>query len=168
MALGTAVNLRTKIKDIYFMPTSEQLIINPSLEESALFKLAEEAAATLYETLPHTPVRAVGYNFSYELERKEDFLLDVGFTPSKYKDLFKSINAKPGDALIVQFPLALEEDKDAVLNLTLKVTGVNKALSMNYHYQVDGDPEKTKRALNKFHKNYLHSKALQSSLIKGD
>ena len=123
LAVGPAMSVRAKIADLYFIPSSDKLIINPSKEDEELFKLADTAINTLYNTLPYTPIEAIGYNFLYELEENEDFAVDINFEASRYNELYKTINASAGHESTIQHSLSLNNDAYVVLNLLLKKSG---------------------------------------------
>ena len=164
LAFGISTNIRAKIRDLFFVPTAEKLIINPSKEEEELFQIADTAASALYETLPYTPITAIGHNFSYELEESETFSLTIGFSASNCEEMYKDI-AKPGNNSLVQHSLFLSKDSYVVLNLSFKIIDDKKIISMNYHYQVNNDNNRIKHALGKFNQNYQHSKIITSQLI---
>jgi hypothetical protein len=165
LAVGISTNIRAKIRDLFFIPTAEKLIINPSKEKEELFQLADTAASALYETLPYTPITAIGHNFSYELEESETFSLSIDFSVSNCEELYKNIDVKTGNNSLVQHSLFLSKDSYVVLNLSFKIIDDKKIISMNYHYLVNNDNNRIKHALGKFNQNYQHSKIITSQLI---
>ncbi len=166
LSIGISTKIRAKIKDLFFIPTPEKLIINPSKEEEELFKLADKAASTLYDTLSYTPIAAIGHNFSYELEENEAFSIDINFGAVNFKDIYNEISASPDNSSFIQHSLYINDDTDVVLNLSCKIIDGKRYLSMNYHYQVNNNNEKIRNGLSKFHKNYIHSKITNSKLIR--
>jgi hypothetical protein len=120
----------------------------------------------LYATLPYTPIEAVGYNFLYELEESENFVMDVDFEASHYDKIFKTIKASAGTESVIQHSLSLNDDAYVILNLQHKISSKKKFLTINYHYQTNNDKERIKNSLAKFYSNYKHSKLISSKLIK--
>ncbi|MCK5506162.1 MAG: hypothetical protein KAJ10_13440, partial [Thermodesulfovibrionia bacterium] len=165
LGVGPGISVRAKIADLFFVPASDRLIINPSREEEALFKLTDQAIENLFEVLPHTPIEAIGYNFLYSLDDDEDFAIDVKFEASNYDALFKKFNASAGQESVVQHSLVILDDSYVVLNLQMKILGKKKLLVFNYHYQAKNDKARIKQAINKFYKNHRHSQDSLSSLI---
>lgn len=165
LAVGTALQVRAKIKNLFFLPSADKLIISPAEESEDLFKLADTAASELYKTLPYTPIEAVGYNFAYELESGESFSLPVDFSGVRNKDVYKNIGASASSVSLLQHALVPEDDTAAVLNMSYKIAEEKKLLIMNYHYQVQNDGDKISHALGTFLKNYRHSKAVSSKMI---
>ena len=159
------ISIRAKIKDLFFIPTTEKLIINPSKADEDLFKLADTVTLKLYKTLPYTPIAAIGHNFSYELEEGETFSIDIDFSAYYCKEIYKNVGASPGPVSLIQHSLFLRDDTHVILNLSFKMTEEKRILSMNYHYQVDNDSDKIKHALSKFYKNYQNSELTSSKLI---
>lgn len=166
MAIGPSISLKANISDLFIVPGSDRIIVNPSKEDKALFKLADKVVNDLYATLPYTPITAIGYNFVYELEEDEAFAIAMNFDAAQYGDVFKTFGAAAGSASMVQHSLALYEDAYVVLNLVQKIEVRKKVVSMNYHYQINNDKEKVKHSLNKFLSNYEHSQTVISKLIK--
>lgn len=165
LAIGTSINIRAKIEELFFITTAEKLLINPSKEEDELFKLADTAASDLYKTLPHTPIEAIGHNFSYTLEEDEAFPIDLDSQFSNCKDSYKNIDAMIGPTSSIKQALLLKDDAHVILYITYTITKEKSILSMNYHYKVDNDCDKIKHALSKFFINYQHSKLTNTKLI---
>ena len=166
LGLGPSISVKAKIADLIFIPSSERLLISPSKEDEEMFKGTDEAVEKIYSLLPYTPIEAVGYNFLYELEENEDFLVGINFQASHYNEMYKDIGASAGSESAIQHSLALFDDAYVILNLLLKISGKKKLLSFNYHYQVNDNKEKIKQSLNKFYKNYKHSQTVTQKLIK--
>jgi len=165
VGIGPVVSVRANIQDLYFIPTSERLIINPTKEEGKLFQLADTVVQGLLKTLPYTPILAIGYNFAYELEGSEKFAVKTDFTPSCCKDIYSDIGAMNGSESIMIHSLVLADERSAVLNISFKFKDNKKYLNLNYHYQVDNDSEKIQTALGKFYKSYQHAKIASAKLI---
>ncbi len=165
LGVGPGISVRAKISDLFFVPTSDRLIVNPSREDEDLFKLADNAIENLYNILPYTPIEAIGYNFLYVMEDTEDFAIDLKFEASNYNALFKGFGASAGSESVLQHSLVLLDDEYVVLNLQMKVSGNKKSIAFNYHYQASNDKTKIEQALNKFYKKYKHSQDTISNLI---
>lgn len=163
--LGIPTYFRAQIKGLYIIPTAEKFIINPSKEEEALFELTDIAVSKLYNILPHTPILALGHNFSYEIEGDEVFSLDFDFSAYHWGKIYKNIEASPASEALIQHSLYLMGDPYVILNISFKIAGEKKFLNLNYHYQVDNDSDKIKNALGKFRQNYKHSKLISITLI---
>ena len=163
--LGIPTYFRAQIKGLYIIPTAEKFIINPSKEEEGLFELADIAVSKLYDILPHTPILALGHNFSYEIEGDEAFSLDFDLSASRWEKTYKNIGASPAPEALIQHSLNLSGDPFVILNVSFKIIGEKKFLNLNYHYQVDNDSDKIKNALSKFHQNYKHTKLISATLI---
>lgn len=165
LAVSPALQVRAKIKNIYFIPSSDKLIMIPAEEKEDLFKLADTAVLELYKTLPYTPIEAIGYNFVYELDAGESFALAMDFSGVRYEEVYEKIGASAGAVSLLQHALIPEEDKAAILNMSYKIADDKKLLVMNYHYQVQNDSDKINHALGAFLKSYRHSKSVSSKMI---
>lgn len=166
LGIGPALSVRAKIADLYFIPSNERLIVNPSKEDEKLFQLVDKSIDDIYRTLSYTPIEAIGYNFLYELEENENFVMDVDFEASHYDKIFATIKASAGTESVIQHSLSLSEDAHVILNLQHKISAKRKFLTINYHYQTNNDKERIKNSLAKFYLNYKHSKLIFSKLIK--
>ncbi|KAF0143828.1 MAG: hypothetical protein FD156_2306 [Nitrospirae bacterium] len=167
VSMGLATNFRSKINDLYFIPSNDKFIINPSKENEELFKLADFAAINLYRTLSHTPIQAIGYNFTYVLDADENYTIDIAnCAGTNNSEFYKRINAIARPETNIQHSLLLGADDAAVLNVQYNITSSNKFLKMNYHYQVNKDAKKIEKALGKFNNNYQHATLVNSALTK--
>lgn len=166
MAIGPSITFKAKIADLFFIPGNERIIINPAMEDQALFTKSDQLMEKLYKTLPYTPISAIGYNFLYELENEEDFKIPL-CDLYQYNDVFKSFEAVAGPASTIQYSLAMDNDAYVLLSIVQKQETKKKVLSMNYHYQVNNESSKITHALKRFLFSYEHSKITSSNLIKG-
>jgi hypothetical protein len=166
MAIGPSISLKASISDLFITPGSDRIIISPAREDKALFQVADKIINDLYATLPHTPITAIGYNFSYELEEGEEFAIAISFEATRFSDVFKTFGAAAGSSSMIQHSLALYEDAYVVLNLVQKMEETKKSVAMNYHYQTNNDKKQIENSLNKFLSSYKHSQAAISKLIK--
>jgi len=160
------IRFRIKIKDLYFIPNNDRLIINPSVLDNKLFELVNQSSLELYNKLPYTPITAIGHNFVYELDDDENFYPQIDFSVAKNRELYKTFHASPGSQSILRHSLLLEQDKFVILNLAFKQENGRKILDMNYHYQVDEDPNKIRHSLSRFFDNFNNSEFTKSQLIK--
>jgi len=165
LAVGPALHVRAKIKDLIFLPASDKLIISPAEEKEDIFKLADTAMSDLYETLPYTPIEAIGYNFAYELVAGESFSLAVDFSGARNNEVYRNIGASAGQVSMLQHALVLDDDTAAVLNMTYKNEDDKKLLVLNYHYQAQNSGDKIKHALGNFLKTYRHAVMASSKMI---
>lgn len=167
VSMGIATNFRSKINDLFFMPSPDKFIINPSKENEELFRLADSAAINLYKTLSHTPIQAIGYNFTYILDADETYTIDItNCAGTEYPEIYKKIDAIARPETNIQHSLLLGTDDSVVLNIHYNTTSNNKLIKMNYHYQVNKDAKKIDEALGRFNSYYQHSKLMQSLLIR--
>ncbi|KJU86848.1 hypothetical protein MBAV_000962 [Candidatus Magnetobacterium bavaricum] len=166
LGVGTTLRLRAKIADLFFIPTNERLILNPSKEDDEVFKLADSAVNKLYNTLPYTPIEAIGYNFTYELDEREDFSVDIKFELPCLNDFYKDIEASAVLESEVHHALKLSNDAYVIFNITLRIVSDKKIVAINYHYQTDNDRGRIEHALDKFYINYKHSQLAISRLTK--
>lgn len=165
LAVGPALQVRAKIKDVYFIPSSDKLIMIPAEEKEELFELADTSVLELYKTLPYTPIEAVGYNFTYELDAGESFSLAMDFSGSRNDKVYKKIGASAGSVSLLQHALIPDEDKAVILNVSYKIADERKLLILNYHYRVQNDSNKANHSLGNFLKMYRHSKSVSSKMI---
>jgi len=160
-----SVSLRAKIRDIYIIPTPDRLILNPSKHNKRLLTLLMNIASRLYKTLPHTPIVAIGHNFFYELNKDEEFNLDLNFSGRFHKKNYNNINAIPVKDSTLRHSLSLKNDKLVTLNLSYRQDNSKRSLETNYHYQVNRDDKKIKHALRRFLINYNNSVLVCSKSI---
>ncbi len=165
LAIGSSTNVRALLSELFFMPTNDTFLINPSKENNSLFSLADKAATKLYSTLPHTPIIAIGYNFSYELEGNETFNFKPDFNLSRLERTYNDIKGKALSNSTIKHSLSLDNYQHLNLNLSFHSLEEKLFLLMNYHYQADNNKTVINEALGKFHEFYEHSKLISSKLI---
>lgn len=165
LAIGSSTNVRALVRELFIMPTNDTFLINPSKEDENLFSLADKAALKLYSTLPHTPIVAIGYNFSYELEKDETFSFEPDFNLSRLERTYNDIKGKALPNSTIKHSLSLENYQYLSLNLSFQLSEEKVFLLMNYHYQADNNETVINEALGRFHEFYEHSKLVSRKLI---
>jgi hypothetical protein len=164
MAVGPTLQLRATIDGLIFIPAIDRVIMAPREETDELIRLVDNAAVDLYKKLPYTPIEAVGYNFTYELEEHEAFSGVVDFRTEVYEEVYKKLDCKSASTSTMLHSIQIG-DEPGLLNLTYKIAEGRKALVLNYHHPVEFSAEKINSALGKFYANYQHSKLVSSILI---
>ena len=57
-------NIRVKLGDVYIMPSSDKLVFTPIKPDEGVFKIIEETSLSIFQNLKHTPIVAIGTNFT--------------------------------------------------------------------------------------------------------
>lgn len=165
MSFQGNIKLRTLIHDIYVTPANDRLVMYPAKNDTELFKRIDKVSEALYDKLPYTPITAIGHNFAYKLDERESYSISVFEDMLEYEGLYKKLDLELGNELNVKHSLLTKDDNYVVLNLTFKQVGIDKMLEMNYHYQVNQEPEKINHAINKCYSNYEHSQIIRDTFI---
>ena len=73
VSIGIPQHIRFRVHGVIVQPTSNRLDLIAEDESSQTYDLIARMATSIVERLPHTPIRAVGHNLSFDLEDGERF-----------------------------------------------------------------------------------------------
>ena len=165
----TGTRIRYEIKDeMYFYPENGRIYANPLNESEKSIKYIENFMSKLYNLLPHTPIIALGNNFNYELETKEDYLEKFISNKSDITKFYKKFGAEfIGDYEVMKSLKFPKHDTDLILNIKFISKNNKRYLNFNYHYQIDGNSNKIKNSIKKYFRNFKYSLKIKSKLIRG-
>lgn len=161
-------NVRYMFGDIIFFPTWDKLTISPDKNkiDDKTVKDIGDYASKICETLPHTPIDALGHNFICELQPGQSFAIGNEFNSLTYNDMYKKVNLTPTSNSLLTHSLSIEGRKNVILNVSY-TTSDKKTLSLNYHYQINNNSDLAIEVTKKYFINYEHSLKLLSNLIEG-
>ena len=125
------------LDDIGIHVTPERMEIYPnSLEETTRLK-AEEVAANVATTLPHTPFGAVGVNFNFVEDDPENALLDALQSADSINQSFRVVGQ--------EFKAAIQLENGVILNFSRSVADDKAVFDFNFHHPKDiinfGEPD---------------------------
>jgi len=160
LAIGPTSQYRATVNNLSISPASDKFIIIPLRQEKEVFQSADGIINRLYETLPYTPIVAIGYNFLFELNNGEKLIANPEGNVKALESLYSSLRATVIPSSVLQQSVMIEEFMYMTLNLSFIKDKDKSIISMNYHYQADGKPEVIKESLNKFHVFYEYSLSL--------
>jgi hypothetical protein len=108
--------------DVYWQPTSDRLDVQVTSAQAN----PGEIVAQILARLPHTPVRAIGNNFSFDLSGKRARALSSAARSNLTAHF-------AGKLLGLETQLILAAPRHAVLNLTLVDRDKSAVIRFNYH-----------------------------------
>lgn len=164
------IPIRLEYENLYIMPEQASLVLRPKNETSEAMKSIKIVSQEILKLLPHTPISAIGHNFSYTLESNELFKqveLELD------KNLKESITSH-GDLVFEQIDYTKKSfglkfaDKSYDLNLSFINNIISKTLQINfnYHYNMAGKPpENLLETLSKFVENFECSGNIVSNSV---
>lgn len=116
----------------------------------------EAACQRLCDTLPHTPLGAIGINFHFDKLDPPPELLDMLATKDELNQHYGIESERH------QFAIPLE---DAVLNFTWETKGAKCSFSFNYHQTINSSLATLKAKLSgSFEKRLAHAKELLATV----
>lgn len=134
VSIGIPQSIRFRVHGVIVQPTSNRLDLIAEEESSQTYELIARMATSIVERLPHTPIRAVGHNVSFDLEDGERFKAVPGTDLDSVQEQYRAIGG--GDAVNgIQVKHAVESSTHT-LNITYALTRENLVLDLNYHYPV--------------------------------
>ena len=134
VSIGTPQNIRFRVHGVIVQPTSNRLDLIAEGESSQTYDLIARMATSIVERLPHTPIRAVGHNLSFDLDDGERFSAVSGTDLDSVQEQYRGIGG--GDAVNeIQVKHAVESSR-YTLNVTYGLTRENLVLDLNYHYPI--------------------------------
>lgn len=153
--------IQFKIKDILIEPVKGRLLITPIKRNKKIFTFISKLSYGIVDKLPHTPIEAVGHNFTYKLENKQHFLLDQFIAHSKQNKFYTECSLPNFIRSQIKHSFSYPDYR---LNISYDNEKDINTISFNYHYDVS-ITEKTLKAIKELPDNYVRSKELMSKLI---
>lgn len=134
VSIGIPQNIRFRVHGVIVQPTSNRLDLIAEEELSETYDLIARMATSIVERLPHTPIRAVGHNLSFDLEEGERFKAIPGTDLDSVQEQYRRIDG--GNVVnAIQVKHAVESSS-FTLNVTYALTRKTLVLDLNYHYPV--------------------------------
>lgn len=134
VSIGIPQNIRFRVHGVIVQPTSNRLDLIAEEESSQTYDLMARMATSIVERLPHTPIRAVGHNLSFDLEDGERFKAVAGTDLDSVQEQYREIDA--GSVVnAIQVKHAVESSS-FTLNVTYALTRKTLVLDLNYHYPI--------------------------------
>ena len=122
-------------------------------------------ATKIVETLPHTPITAVGHNVAYDLTEKEAIKNMPDSELEKFNSVYEAMF--PSASLNTHRLRHSIDFSEYILNLTSEVGHDQAFVDFNYHYAVS-DLESIKNAISQFNTNIQASKNIFENLIRNE
>lgn len=163
---GLLGNIRLRMGDLYIMPTREKLVIGAAKEDENIQKIIGKVALDIYKNLSHTPIRAIGNNFAFELDDKEQFAIDSSFSAIDSEEIYSKLGFTIRSEASLKHTVE-DETKNLRLNVSYEYFKEKRRLILNYHYAVDGIKDKITFALDQYFDDYKKSLEVKDTLIKG-
>ena len=166
----TPLRVRLGFPDFYIKPEIDQLIIESRHDTSVAFGKMSQTLKEICEKLSHTPISAIGHNFTFLLNEQERLHgLDFLAIENTVKENLRNINTDVGTIArsSSQFVCGLEmQDKPYTLNLHIEHTNENaRIVQFNFHYVVGETTERQSinEIIDNFERNYaVSTKALET------
>ena len=150
--------------DFYIMPSSDKLVFTPIKPDEGVFKIIEETSLSIFQNLKHTPIVAIGTNFTFQLDKSEklDPLGDYGVTDLLEK--YSSLGLTYQNEASLKHVVVNDADKYK-LNISYDLSEDNQSLALNYHYDVNLIQDDIEFALKQYVNNYRHALEVSKLLI---
>ncbi|MBF0473710.1 MAG: hypothetical protein HQK93_08265 [Nitrospirae bacterium] len=159
-------SIKFTIDEITITVTPSRLMFSPNsidCENNSKYEQIEKAACEIIKKLPFTPITAIGYNISYDLENDSfEFIEENQFERCQefYRNKIKS------DVISQEIKHTLVFDEH-LLNLSYNIDNINK--SFNYHYQINDTNKKFEhisQLASKYIENIDNAKKLFINIIR--
>lgn len=122
---------RFTAEDVRILPGEDRLVVAPVRFSDDLFARVEEKAIRILQMLQHTPLRAFGINFTFNVIEPMA-VIDAMFATVEHDPLVQRL----GDTIktVVQRTFAYG---DGVVNIGVIREDDERRIAFNYHWQVD-------------------------------
>ena len=140
--------------------SNDKLLVSTKEDSIEKVKLIKSMCLSIVEKLPHTPIFAIGHNYTYVV--KNEFLIRNFFVNNTTNNLIHSLKYDRPIEERLSCSFALENSK---LNIYFIKKKDNNTISFNYHYQIDLK-DTIYSAIKAFENNFNHSKELLLTLGK--
>lgn len=155
------------INAIIAIDNNAMMIGSELINEKNLLSIAKLTLG-IFEKLPHTPIRAVGHNFTYEINNNEDFIIKQFINTKKEFNFYNEFIGS--DIIDTQIKHTFYYE-DYQLNINYTDKKDSKKINFNFNYPVSSienikTSEDVKNFINVFLENYKKSKQLIIKLIK--
>ena len=165
--------MRIGLGHLFIFPSPERLAITINTDDPEVFDTIGAIAEQIYQKLPHTPIKAIGHNFSFILDKAESFKDGVCFEAGN--NIASSINLALPDADTQLIKNNLQSsfkisDQSYILNVSQYYSGKpdEDSVSFNFHYVTDDyDQERYVKTLLAFSKNHEQAKKFKDQVLKG-
>lgn len=160
--------LRVNLKKLAIMPFRETLIIEPCCDEEEIFASIGNIGKSILNKLPHTPIKAIGHNFSFVLDSDERLSVEY----SKENDSIASKISNVLNCNVVETSCQIKslfqlDGKSFQLNVTTEASTVGKKLSFNFHYEISNlTLKEITRIIGSYPENYKLSEKLLNMMIE--
>lgn len=151
---GQALAPRYTFEDISITPAQNQLIFHLIPDKLELVKKSFDVARKILETLPHTPVAAMGINISYNTD---PLVGDSAKTMGWIDDISDLLLDDPDARVRNRLWQAGISTTDHMMNVTYRVDAQGAVVTVNHHYEVEGSAKTAA--------NYLANVALFEQLF---
>jgi hypothetical protein len=156
------IRYNIKKKNSIIIIENNRLMISSKLinKENLLFVV--NLGLGIFKKLPHTPITAIGHNFSYEINENEDFVINQFINTKEefnfYNEFIKS------DIIETQIKHTFYY-KDYQLNIIYNNQKNNKNINFNFNYPTNSI-DNTINAIKAFEQHYKESNQLITKVIK--
>ncbi|MCP4041465.1 MAG: hypothetical protein GY731_05830 [Gammaproteobacteria bacterium] len=159
--------MRVNLKRLFIMPSRESLVIEPNISEEEIFPIISSLGTNIVNILPHTPIIAIGHNFSFNLDSDEEFNLDYSENNKIIADAVSaSLDSVPGNISNLAKTSFAPEGKRYQLNITTESNPEKRKLLLNFHHDVKKTSiEDIQRIIESFPDNYRLSEQIKDALI---
>jgi hypothetical protein len=137
------------IEGITFVPSLDNLLIEPASLEEAALSSAEDKAVTILEMLPHTPIAAFGENFQFMDNQPTPDLLRVFELNDDAGERIEAENELSSTSITTSLQLS-----DCLLNLSRQFSDGRLTLKFNFHYETTTAADAAQKLRGSFSRNY--------------
>lgn len=162
ISLGNPHRFRFTVKNVVVQPASLRLDLIAQQESEETYEVIANIARAIVETLPHTPISAVGHNMAFELENAESIRSECSDDLDELQDFYK--NAAAGTAVNKMRAQHVIEYSDHILNVSYVISRIQRVIEFNYNYAI-ASPQDLSNSISKYKENMLQSKSLAVKLV---
>ena len=157
MEIGINIrDIRFTIKDIIVNPSPNRLVVSPKVETNDCYETLIALVSGIVSELEHTPIIAVGSNFSYVLDKSED-IKPVSGDSERLDEYYKSIGKKFSGSFISQHVLV---EKDRQITVHYDISPNAKIVSFNYHQNTENHER-----INNFIQDFINQQHDSSKML---
>lgn len=128
--------LRITMNNIQIDPTNGRLVLACAIEDREKFNSLHVLAEAISERLPHTPVSAVGFNFTFVADKDRRLVVDQFLNEEGQNRFYSEIGLQTRIGRVVTHSFALAE---STLNLAYEYKPEDTKLRFNFHYNAIND-----------------------------
>jgi hypothetical protein len=144
--------------------SNDKLILSTKEETIKKIFYIQKLCSSIIKKLPHTPIIAIGHNFSFKFESESLKIHSLFDNPSQ-NDIISSLEIDCPIEKRFMCAFAFPKYKLNIFIINKKDEGLNYTdVSFNFHYQINKRDLITE-AISSFSENYQKSKELYSKLV---